>query len=72
MPVKSFDIAPADLDLPDELVDKYAAVRLVLFGEMDIAGGGENGLMPGNSFHFEQVNPLRLDAWHNCGTGCVA
>ena len=56
MPAGSCDVAPLDVDLPDQLVDACAAGELALFGEMGVTEGGENGLVPEDLLHFEQVD----------------
>ena len=49
-------MAPTDLDLPHQLVDACAAGELALFGEMGVTQGGEDGLVPEDFLHFQQVN----------------
>ena len=56
VPAGSFDVAPLDLDLPDQRIDACAAGELALFGEMGVAEGGEDGLMTEDLLHFQQVN----------------
>ena len=53
VPGGSFDIAPMDLDWPDQLVDTQLRAKLALFGEMGIAEGGENGLMAEDFLYFQ-------------------
>ena len=49
-------MAPTDLDLPHQLVDACAAGELALFGEMGVTEGGEDGLVPEDFLHFQQVD----------------
>ena len=55
-PAVSFDVAPTDLDLPDQLVDACLRRELALFGEMGITEGGEDGLVTEDFLHFQQVD----------------
>ena len=56
MPAGSFDVAPTDLDLPHQLVDACLRGQLALFGEVGVTQRGEDGLVPEDLLHFQQVN----------------
>lgn len=53
---ESCDIAPADLNLPDQLIDACLRGQLALFSEVRVTQGGENGLVPENLLYFKQVD----------------